>query len=340
MTSMCVEKARPHLVDGFEPRHDWTLAEVSGLFDLPFNDLMFRAQSIHRTSFNPNQIQKSMLLSIKTGGCPEDCGYCSQSVHAKTGLEATKLMEVEAVLEDARRAKEAGASRYCMGAAWRNPKDRDLDALCEMVIGVKAMGLETCMTLGMLNETQAERLAKAGLDFYNHNLDTSPEFYPQIVSTRTYEERLATLDHVRRAGMNVCCGGIVGLGESRADRVGLLVTLAALQVHPESVPVNALVPIAGTEVGDYSLGQEAPTVDGIEFARTIAVARIIMPKSFVRLSAGREHMSDEVQALCFLAGANSIFIGDKLLTTENTGLDKDECLFRKLGLEPLEITRV
>jgi biotin synthase len=322
---------------GFEPRHDWTKAEVEALFDLPFSDLMFRAQQIHRMAFNPNQIQKSTLLSIKTGGCPEDCGYCSQSVHAATDLPATRLMEVDQVLNDARRARDAGASRYCMGAAWRNPKDRDMDALCAMVSGVKVLGLETCMTLGMLTKPQADRLAEAGLDYYNHNLDTSPEFYPQIVSTRTYADRLLTLDHVRGAGMHVCCGGIVGLGEGREDRAGLLVTLATLPQHPESVPINALVTIAGTELGDDALAEGGALVDGIEFVRTIAVARIVMPKSFVRLSAGREKMSEEVQALCFLAGANSIFVGEKLLTTKNPELDKDARLFEKLGLEPMPL---
>jgi biotin synthase len=339
MNSMSIVVPVAHLAPSLcEPRHDWTVIEVGALFDLPFNDLMFRAQQIHRTSFNPNQVQKSTLLSIKTGGCPEDCGYCSQSVHAETGLPATRLMEVEQVLTDARRARDAGASRYCMGAAWRNPKDRDMDALCAMVTGVKALGLETCMTLGMLTKPQADRLATAGLDYYNHNLDTSPEFYPQIVSTRTYADRLLTLEHVREAGMNVCCGGIVGLGEAREDRVGLLVALASLPQHPESVPINALVKIAGTELGDQSLAEGAALVDGIEFVKTVAVARIVMPKAFVRLSAGREHMPDELQALCFLAGANSIFIGEKLLTTKNADLDKDERLFKKLGLEAMPLS--
>ena len=303
------------------PRSDWTREEISALFAQPFADLMFRAQSVHRAHFDANQVQTSTLLSIKTGGCPEDCGYCSQSAKNETGLKASKLMEVEAVLADARAAKAAGASRFCMGAAWRNPKDKDLDKVCEMVEGVRALGMETCVTLGMLTAPQASRLKQAGLDYYNHNLDTSPEYYRHIISTRTYQDRLDTLDHVRGAGINVCCGGIVGMGESAEDRIGLIHALATLPAHPESVPINALVQIEGTP-------QALSTpLDPLDFVRTIAVARITMPKSFVRLSAGREEMSDETQALCFLAGANSIFYGERLLTTPNPVAGKDRALF-------------
>ena len=313
-----------HLHD--TPRSDWTRDEIAALFALPFADLLFRAQSVHRAHFDANQVQTSTLLSIKTGGCPEDCGYCSQSAKNETGLKASKLMDVEAVLADARAAKAAGASRFCMGAAWRSPKDRDLDAVCEMVEGVKAMGMETCVTLGMLTAPQASRLKQAGLDYYNHNLDTSPEYYRHIISTRTYQDRLDTLEHVRGAGINVCCGGIVGMGESAEDRVGLIHSLATLPAHPESVPINALVQIEGTP-------QALSTpLDPLDFVRTIAVARITMPKSFVRLSAGREEMSDETQALCFLAGANSIFYGERLLTTPNPVAGKDRALFARLGI--------
>jgi biotin synthase len=281
---------------------------------------------VHRAHFDANQVQTSTLLSIKTGGCPEDCGYCSQSAKNETGLKASKLMEVEAVLADARAAKAAGASRFCMGAAWRNPKDKDLDKVCEMVEGVRALGMETCVTLGMLTAPQASRLKQAGLDYYNHNLDTSPEYYRHIISTRTYQDRLDTLDHVRGAGINVCCGGIVGMGESAEDRIGLIHALATLPAHPESVPINALVQIEGTP-------QALSTpLDPLDFVRTIAVARITMPKSFVRLSAGREEMSDETQALCFLAGANSIFYGERLLTTPNPVAGKDRALFARLGI--------
>ena len=308
------------------PRSDWTREEISALFAQPFADLMFRAQSVHRAHFDANQVQTSTLLSIKTGGCPEDCGYCSQSTKNETGLKASKLMEVEAVLADARAAKAAGASRVCMGAAWRNPKDKDLDKVCEMVEGVRALGMETCVTLGMLTAPQASRLKQAGLDYYNHNLDTSPEYYRHIISTRTYQDRLDTLDHVRGAGINVCCGGIVGMGESAEDRIGLIHALATLPAHPESVPINALVQIEGTP-------QALSTpLDPLDFVRTIAVARITMPKSFVRLSAGREEMSDETQALCFLAGANSIFYGERLLTTPNPVAGKDRALFARLGI--------
>ena len=307
----------------------WTVQAVQGLLDRPLLDLVFEAQTVHRQHFDPNEVQMSTLLSIKTGGCAENCGYCSQSAHFETGLKATKLMTVEAVKKAAAEAKAGGASRFCMGAAWREPKDRDLDAVCDMVREVKAMGLETCMTLGMLTKPQADRLADAGLDYYNHNIDTGPEYYGKVVTTRTLQDRLDTLEHVRDAGMAVCCGGIVGMGEERDDRIGMLVTLANLPVPPESVPINALMKIKGTPLG------ESAAIDGIEFARTIAAARIMMPSSVVRLSAGREHMSEELQALCFLAGANSIFYGDKLLTTGNPEADRDEALFDKLGLRPI-----
>ncbi|MDF1627637.1 MAG: biotin synthase BioB [Parvibaculaceae bacterium] len=310
-------------------RHDWTRDEVEALFALPFNDLIFEAQKVHRIWFNPNEVQKSMLLSIKTGGCAEDCSYCSQSASYETGLSASKMMEVEKVLAGARRAKEAGASRYCMGAAWREPKDRDMAAIVAMIKGVREMGMETCMTLGMLSPEQTIQLKDAGLDYYNHNVDTSEEFYPSIITTRTYQDRLDTLERVRAAGINVCSGGILGLGEERQDRAGMLITLANLPQHPQSVPINMLIPIEGTPLGDNA------KIDPIEFIRTIAVARILMPQSIVRLSAGREWMSDETQALCFLAGANSIFVGDELLTTKNPGQDKDQALFDKLGLEPM-----
>src|ERR1700761_281232 len=313
------------------PRSDWTRDEIAALFALPFPELLFRAQSAHRAHFDPTQVQISTLLSIKTGGCPEDCSYCTQSVHNDTGLKATRLMDVDAVLADARAAKQAGASRFCMGAAWRNPKDRDLDAVCEMVEGVKALGMETCVTLGMLTAPQALRLKQAGLDYYNHNLDTSPEYYRHVITTRTYEDRLETLGHVREAGISVCCGGIVGMGESADDRVGLIHALATLPVHPESVPINALIQIEGTPQ------RLATPLDPIDFVRTIAVARITMPKSMVRLSAGREDMSDETQALCFLAGANSIFYGPKLLTTPNPVADSDRALFGRLGLSPMPL---
>jgi len=312
-------------------RNDWTREEIAALFALPFPELIFRAQSIHRRNFDPTQIQVSTLLSVKTGGCPEDCGYCSQSAHNPTGLKASKLMEVDAVLAEAKKAKDAGAGRFCMGAAWRNPKDKDLDAVCAMVEGVKALGMETCVTLGMLTGTQAQRLKQAGLDYYNHNLDTSPEFYPQIISTRTYQDRLDTLDEVRKAGIQVCCGGIIGMGEEASDRVGLIHALATLPVHPESVPINGLVHIAGTPAAQ---GQR---LDPIDFIRTIAVARITMPNSMVRLSAGREEMSEEAQALCFLAGANSIFYGEKLLTTPNPDADSDQALFAKLGMSSMQV---
>jgi biotin synthase len=327
--------APPHFHSPSLPRHDWTREEVRALFDLPFPDLMFSAQNVHRQNFDPAEVQISTLLSIKTGGCPEDCAYCPQSAHYETGVAAEKLMPLDAVLAQARAAKEGGASRFCMGAAWRSPKDRDLDAVCAMVEGVKALGLETCVTLGMLDGAQAHRLKDAGLDYYNHNLDTSPEFYDRIITTRTYQDRLDTLDHVREAGIHVCCGGIVGMGETREDRVGMIATLASLPVHPESVPINMLVKVAGTPLADKD-SLDSRALDGIEFVRTVAVARICMPRSMVRLSAGRETMSEETQALCFLAGANSIFYGPKLLTTPNPDRDRDRELMERLGMSPME----
>lgn len=316
-------------------RTDWTRDEIAALFDLPFTELVFRAAEVHRASHPANQVQRSTLLSIKTGGCPEDCGYCSQSAHADTGLKATKLMDPRAVLQAAAQAKDHGSTRFCMGAAWRNPKDRDMPAIVEMVKGVRAMGMETCMTLGMLTDDQAKTLADAGLDYYNHNIDTSPERYGEVITTRRFEERLETLEHVREAGINVCCGGIVGMGETRGDRVGFIHALATLPVHPGSVPVNALVPVKGTVLGDMLADTPLAKIDDIEFVRTVAVARITMPRSMVRLSAGRESMSDATQALCFLAGANSIFTGDKLLTAGNAGDDKDAALFARLGITPM-----
>ena len=310
-------------------RNDWTQAEVRALFALPFNALMFHAQSLHRKYFDAREVQISTLLSIKTGGCPEDCAYCPQSAHYDTGVKATKLMALPAVLDAAKAAKESGASRFCMGAAWREPKDKDLDAVCAMVEGVKALGLETCATLGMLTAEQAQRLKHSGLDYYNHNLDTSPEYYGDIITTRDYRERLDTLTHVRSADIHVCCGGIVGMGENEDDRAGLIAALASLPVHPESVPINALVRVEGTPLGN------APALDALDFVRTIAVARITMPKSMVRLSAGREEMSDEAQALAFLAGANSIFYGPRLLTTPNPAETRDRALMARLGLVPM-----
>jgi biotin synthase len=311
-------------------RRDWTRAEVRALFDLPFPDLIFHAQRIHRMHFDPREVQLSTLLSVKTGGCPEDCAYCPQSAHYEAGVKAEKLMDASAVVAEARAAKSAGASRFCMGAAWRNPKDRDLEQVCAMVAGVKALGLETCATLGMLTAPQAQRLKASGLDYYNHNLDTSPEFYGEIITTRTFRDRLDTLEHVRAAGINVCCGGIVGMGETREDRVGMIVALATLPRHPESIPINMLVQVEGTPLATGN------AFDPIEFVRTIAVARIALPASVVRLSAGREDMSEETQALCFVAGANSIFCGPKLLTTPNPARDRDRALMDKLGLTPME----
>jgi biotin synthase len=317
-------------------RTDWTRPEIAALFDLRFDDLMFGAQSVHRAHHAAGEVQLCTLLSIKTGGCPEDCGYCSQSASADTGLKAEKLMDVDAVLASAAEAKAAGSQRFCMGAAWREPKDRDIEAIVEMVSGVKRMGLETCMTLGMLSSEQAKRLADAGLDYYNHNIDTSPENYRNVITTRTFQERLDTLAEVRAAGINVCCGGIVGMGETRADRVGFIHALATLPQHPESVPVNALVPVKGTVLGNMLADTPLAKIDDVEFVRTVAVARVTMPMSMVRLSAGRESMSEATQALCFMAGANSIFTGDKLLTTGNAGGGADASLFAKLGLKPME----
>ena len=316
------------------PRTDWTRDEIAALFDLPFNDLLFEAQTVHRQSFDPNAVQLSTLLSIKTGGCVEDCGYCSQSASHDSGLKATKLMDVRAVLQSAAQAKDNGSGRFCMGAAWRSPKDKDMPAIIEMVKGVRQMGMETCMTLGMLSEKQVAQLAEAGLDYYNHNIDTSPENYANIISTRTFEDRINTLEQVRAAGINVCSGGIVGMGETRSDRIGFLHALATM-AHPESVPINALVPVKGTPLGDMLADTPLAKIDEIEFVRTVAVARILMPQSMVRLSAGRESMSEACQALCFMAGANSIFTGDRLLTTPNAGDNADAALFAKLGVHPM-----
>lgn len=313
-------------------RHDWREQEILHLFDLPFNDLLFRAQTIHRQHFDPNKVQISTLLSIKTGGCPEDCAYCPQSARFDTGVKAEKLMDKEAIIAEAMKAKERGASRFCMGAAWRSPKDRDIDKVSDIIEGVKALGMETCATLGMLTPEHACRLKDAGLDYYNHNLDTSAEYYKEIITTRTYQDRLDTLSNVRDAGLNVCCGGIVGMGETRRDRAGLLMSLANLPKHPESVPINLLVQVEGTPMKGFK------ELDPLEFIRTIAVARIVMPASYVRLSAGREEMSEAVQAMCFFAGANSIFYGEKLLTTPNPAADADMELFGKLGISPLEVT--
>ncbi len=307
-------------------RHDWTADEVTALFELPLTDLLWRAQSTHRRHREPDAVQLSTLLSIKTGACPEDCAYCPQAAQYNTGLKPEPLMDTEKVLTAARRAKEAGAQRFCMGAAWRSPKDRDIERVSAMIEGVKALGLETCMTLGMLSDDHAEALANAGLDYYNHNLDTSAEYYEEIITTRTYGDRLDTLDAVRSAGMKVCCGGIVGMGETRADRVGLLMTLANLAHHPESVPINELVQVPGTPLAD------GETLDPFEFVRTVAVARLMMPDSAVRLSAGRTEMSDELQALCFTAGADSIFYGEKLLTTDNPEGNTDRELLDRIGL--------
>ncbi|GCD49515.1 biotin synthase BioB [Acetobacter pasteurianus] len=318
--------AHSSVTSSSEVRHDWTVAEVQALLDLPFPELMFRAQTLHRATFDPTEIQISTLLSIKTGGCPEDCAYCPQSAKHEQGVKADKLMAVEAVLTEAKKAKAAGASRFCMGAAWRSPKERDLDTVCAMIEGVKQLGMETCVTLGMLDNAQAHKLHDAGLDYYNHNLDTSPEYYGEIISTRTYQERLDTLSNVRDAGINVCCGGIVGLGENESDRAGLITALATLPTHPESVPINLLVKVEGTPLA------KADEVEPLDFVRMIAAARITMPKSRVRLAAGRENMSDETQALCFLAGANSIFYGERLLTTPNPQATRDRALLDKLGM--------
>jgi biotin synthase len=311
------------------PRHDWTLAEIEALFELPFTELVFQAAAIHRRWFDPSEVQISQLLSVKTGGCAENCGYCSQSASFETGIKASKLMDPADVVAAATAAKAGGAQRFCMGAAWRDLKDRDLPKMVEMIQGVKALGMETCVTLGMLQPHQAVALKEAGLDYYNHNLDTGPDYYDKVVTTRTYQDRLDTLAAVRDAGMNTCCGGIVGMGETRRDRAGLLHSLATLPHHPDSLPINDLMPVAGTPLG------KSDPVGPIEFVRTIAVARIVCPKAVVRLSAGREHMSREQQALCFLAGANSIFVGGKLLTTANPDESEDAALFADLGLRPM-----
>jgi biotin synthase len=327
--TLAFEKAA-HVPPG-ELRKVWTQSEAWALHRSPFNDLLFRAQTVHRENFDPNRIQLSRLLSIKTGGCPEDCGYCSQSVHHQTGLQASKLLEVERVIAEARTARDAGATRYCMGAAWRNPKPRDIDAVVAMVEGVKALGMETCMTLGMLDRAQAERLKEAGLDYYNHNIDSSERYYREIITTRSFSDRLETLEHVRDSGIKVCCGGIVGMGEKPIDRIDMLVTLANLPEYPESVPINMLIPIPGTPLA------KADPIGPIEFVHIVALARIMMPQTYVRLSAGRSAMTDEMQALCFLAGANSIFVGDTLLTADNPAEDKDMALLRRLGMEPMEL---
>ena len=314
--------------DGSAVRHDWTREQVLSLFNQPFNDLLFDAQVVHRQHFNPNQVQLSTLLSIKTGACPEDCKYCPQSARYDTGLEKEKLLQIQQVIDAAKIAKDSGSSRFCMGAAWRSPHDRDIPAVAEMVRQVKALGLETCMTLGMLTEEQSAKLADAGLDYYNHNLDTSEEFYGEVITTRTYQDRLNTLANVRNAGMKVCAGGIVGMGEEQKDHAGLLMALANLPVHPESIPINMLVKVAGTPMA------EEADLDPFEFIRTIAVARIMMPKSYVRLSAGREEMNEQMQAMAFMAGANSIFYCDKLLTTPNPKANTDMQLLERLGIEP------
>ena len=321
-----------------QPRTDWTRPEIAALFDLPFTQLVFRAAEVHRAHHAADEVQLSTLLSIKTGGCVEDCGYCSQSVHAESGVKATKLLGVQEVLQRAAQARDGGSTRFCMGAAWRNPKDRDMPAIIAMVQGVRAMGLETCMTLGMLEPHQADMLAEAGLDYYNHNLDTSPERYGEVITTRTLDDRLDTLGEVRRAGINVCSGGIVGMGETREDRVGFIHTLATLPDHPQSVPINALVPVKGTVLGDMLADTPLARIDDIEFVRTVAVARLTMPASMVRLSAGRESMSEITQAMCFMAGANSIFTGDTLLTAPNAGDDADAAMLARLGLKPMAAT--
>ena len=328
-----VSPLHPAAASGAAPevRHDWTTDEVEALLGLPFPELLFRAAEVHRRHFDPTQVQVSTLLSVKTGGCPEDCAYCPQAQRYHTGVEATKLMSTEAVLEKARAAKAAGASRFCMGAAWRSPKDRDIPKVAAMIREVKALGLETCATLGMLSGEQAHALRAAGLDYYNHNIDTDPEFYDAVIRTREIQDRLDTLEHVREAGMKTCCGGIVGMGETRRQRAGFLRTLANLPAHPDSVPINRLVQVAGTPLHGTA------DLDPFEFVRTIAVARLLMPRSMVRLSAGREQMSDELQALCFAAGANSIFHGEKLLTTGNPDVAHDQALFQRLGLRALEV---
>jgi biotin synthase len=312
-------------------RHDYSRDEIARLFDLPFNDLLERSHAVHRAHHDANAVQVSTLLSIKTGGCPEDCGYCPQAARYHTGVKAEKLMSLDAVLDKARAAKAAGATRFCMGAAWRSPKDRDVEKVAQMIAGVKALGMETCATLGMITQPQADTFKSAGLDYYNHNLDSAPEFYGEIIHTREYQDRLDTLEHVRDAGLKTCCGGIVGMGESRNQRAGLLQALANLPTHPDSVPINRLVRVEGTPLAETAL------LDPFEFVRTIAVARILMPRSVVRLSAGRAEMSDELQALCFFAGANSIFYGEKLLTTGNPDVERDQALFERLGIHPMQV---
>ena len=309
----------------------WSLQQVQALFALPFNDLLYQAQTVHRKNFTPNQVQKSRLVNIKTGGCPEDCKYCSQSIRYNTDVEPGKLMSIQDVIADAKAAKVDGASRYCMGAAWRRPPTSQMDKLCSMIQEVKALGMETCMTLGMLTREQALALSDAGLDYYNHNIDTSPQYYAEIITTRTFEDRLDTIEHVREAGMKVCCGGILGMGENQNDRASMLATLANMDDPPESVPINMLVPIPGTPL------QDAKQIDPLDFVRTVAVARVMLPRSMLRLSAGRRTMSEEMQALCFAAGANSIFVGDRLLTTDNVEYDHDSVLFDKLGLEAMSL---
>ncbi len=323
--------APAHIALSASPRHDWTLEEVEALFELPFTELVFRAAEVHRRWFDPTELQLSQLLSVKTGGCPENCGYCSQSQHFKTATKASKLMDADSVIAQAAEAKAGGAQRFCMGAAWRDLKDRDLPKVAAMISGVKALGLETCATLGMLTPEQARALKAAGLDYYNHNLDTGPDYYDQVVTTRTYQDRLDTLAAVRDAGMSTCCGGIVGMGETRRDRAGLLHQLAILPEHPQSLPINDLMLIPGTPLG------KSDPVDPLEFVRMIAVARLVCPKSMVRIAAGREHMTKELQALCFLAGANSIFIGARLLTTDNPGRNADDALLADLKMKPMAV---
>jgi len=319
------------MLDASPIRNDWTREEAEAIYNLPFMDLLFRAQTVHRENFDPNQVQKSKLLSIKTGGCAEDCAYCSQSARNGAQLSASKLIEVERVISEARKAKEGGATRYCMGAAWRSPKDRDMAALEAMVQGVKDLGMETCMTLGMLDEEQVFRLRDSGLDYYNHNIDTSERYYSEIITTRTFADRIDTLNRVREAGIKVCAGGIVGMGEQQMDRIDMMLALATLEEHPDSVPVNMLIPMPDTPLADVK------KLDPIEFVRTVALARILMPKTHVRLSAGRTDMSDEMQAMCFFAGANSIFVGDTLLTADNPEEDKDNALFARLGITAMAV---
>ena len=331
MDTLATNEPRPAAADGARMGARWTVAEIQALLDLPFSDLLYRAQRVHREHFDPNAVQFSTLLSIKTGGCPEDCGYCPQAARYHTGVDNEKVLPVEEVIAAARLAREQGATRFCMGAAWRGPKQRDLDTVLAMIKGVRGLGMETCATLGMLKPGQAEQLKDAGLDYYNHNIDTAPEFYGEIVTTRTQDDRLDTLERVREAGLNVCCGGIVGMGESRKSRAGLIAQLANMNPYPESVPINNLVQVEGTPL------HGTDKLDPLEFVRTVAAARITMPKAMVRLSAGRQEMAESVQALCFLAGANSIFYGEKLLTTGNPDVERDQALFAKLGLHAMPV---